>query len=64
MSEEFIPRQNIQWFPGHMTKTLRMMEADIRQVECIRLSPITKRYPSGTVRGNSISPFWRVASAI
>ena len=33
MSEEFIPRQNIQWFPGHMTKTLRMMEADIRQVD-------------------------------
>ena len=33
MSEEFIPRQNIQWFPGHMTKTLRMMEADIKNVD-------------------------------
>lgn len=33
MSEQFIPRQDIQWFPGHMTKTLRMMEADIGHVD-------------------------------
>ena len=35
MSQEFVNRQNIQWFPGHMTKTLRMMEADIRNVDAV-----------------------------
>ena len=35
MSQEFVHRQNIQWFPGHMTKTLRMMEADIRNVDAV-----------------------------
>ena len=24
---------NIQWFPGHMTKTLRMMEQEIQHVD-------------------------------
>ena len=33
MSQEFVNRQNIQWFPGHMAKTLRLMEADIRNVD-------------------------------
>ncbi len=26
---------NIQWFPGHMTKTRRMIEADIKQVDAV-----------------------------
>ena len=25
----------IQWFPGHMTKTLRLMEKEIRNVDCV-----------------------------
>ena len=28
-------QQNIQWYPGHMTKTRRQMEADIRQVDAV-----------------------------
>lgn len=27
--------QNIQWFPGHMTKTLRLMESELRNVDII-----------------------------
>ena len=26
---------NIQWYPGHMTKTRRMMEEDIRLVDAV-----------------------------
>ena len=26
---------NIQWFPGHMTKTKRMIEADIKLVDAV-----------------------------
>ena len=25
----------IQWFPGHMAKTLRLMETEIRNVDCV-----------------------------
>ena len=25
----------IQWFPGHMTKAFRMMQDQLRQVDCI-----------------------------
>ena len=35
MSQKFVNRQNIQWFPGHMAKTLRLMEADIRNVDAV-----------------------------
>lgn len=35
MSQEFVNRQNIQWFPGHMAKTLRLMEADIRNADAV-----------------------------
>ena len=35
MSQGFVNRQNIQWFPGHMAKTLRLMEADIRNVDAV-----------------------------
>ena len=29
----FANQYNIQWFPGHMTKTLRMMETEIQHVD-------------------------------
>ncbi|MEE0785292.1 MAG: ribosome biogenesis GTPase YlqF, partial [Oscillospiraceae bacterium] len=28
-------RINIQWYPGHMTKTRRMMEADLKLVDAV-----------------------------
>ena len=28
-------RMNIQWYPGHMTKTRRQMEADLKQVDAV-----------------------------
>ena len=27
--------QNIQWFPGHMTKTRRLIEADLKMVDAV-----------------------------
>ena len=33
MSEDIINRRAIQWFPGHMAKTLRLMETEIRNVD-------------------------------
>lgn len=27
--------QHIQWFPGHMTKALRMMEENVKLVDCL-----------------------------
>lgn len=30
-----VNRRVIQWFPGHMAKTLRMMEKEIRNVDCV-----------------------------
>ena len=35
MSETIINRRQIQWFPGHMAKTLRLMEKEIRNVDCV-----------------------------
>ena len=35
MSEDIINRRVIQWFPGHMAKTLRLMETEIRNVDCV-----------------------------
>ncbi|MDD4850223.1 MAG: ribosome biogenesis GTPase YlqF [Gemmiger sp.] len=32
---EGINRRVIQWFPGHMTKTLRLMEVEIKNVDCV-----------------------------
>ena len=26
---------NIQWFPGHMTKTKRLIEADLKMVDAV-----------------------------
>ena len=33
MSEDIVNRRVIQWFPGHMAKTLRLMETEIRNVD-------------------------------
>ena len=27
--------RNLNWFPGHMTKALRTMEADLKLVDCV-----------------------------
>lgn len=35
MSNEFVNRKNIQWFPGHMMKTLRLMDANIKNVDLV-----------------------------
>ncbi len=35
MSNDFVNHQNIQWFPGHMMKTLRMMETEIKNVDAV-----------------------------
>lgn len=35
MSNDLINRRNIQWFPGHMMKTLRLMEANIKNVDAV-----------------------------
>lgn len=32
---DIINRRVIHWFPGHMAKTLRMMEKEIRNVDCV-----------------------------
>ena len=32
---DIINSRQIQWFPGHMTKTLRLMEKEIRKVHII-----------------------------
>ena len=28
-------RMNIQWYPGHMTKTRRQIQADLKQVDLV-----------------------------
>ena len=39
---------NIQWYPGHMTKTRRMIEADVKLVDavCEILRPAADIYKS------------------
>lgn len=44
MSETIINRRQIHWFPGHMAKTLRLMETEIRQVDCV-LQVLDARIP-------------------
>ena len=44
MSETIINRRQIQWFPGHMAKTLRLMETEIRHVDCV-LQVLDARIP-------------------
>ena len=43
-------QMNIQWYPGHMTKTRRQMEADLKQVDAVceivdARIPISSRNP-------------------
>lgn len=35
MSNDLVNQRQIQWFPGHMAKTLRVMEASLKQVDVI-----------------------------
>lgn len=35
MSNDLINQRQIQWFPGHMAKTLRIMEASLKQVDVV-----------------------------
>ena len=44
MSDTIINQRQIHWFPGHMAKTLRMMEREIRNVDCV-LQVLDARIP-------------------
>ena len=48
MANEQINRRQIQWFPGHMAKTLRIMEADIRHVDAV-LQLLDARIPASSL---------------
>lgn len=40
---------NIQWYPGHMTKTRRMIEEDVKLVDaCVSFSTRASRSPAET----------------
>lgn len=43
-----INHQQIQWFPGHMTKTLRMMEVSVRQIDVV-LQLLDARIPQSSL---------------
>ena len=45
---EQINRRQIQWFPGHMAKTLRIMEADVRHVDAV-LQLLDARIPASSL---------------
>ena len=60
---DIINSRQIQWFPGHMTKTLRLMEKEIRNVDCVlqildariplsSLNPEIERITAGKSPGN------------
>lgn len=48
MSQEFVNRRNIQWFPGHMAKTLRLIEADLKNVDVV-LQLLDARIPASSL---------------
>lgn len=48
MANEQINRRQIQWFPGHMAKTLRIMESDIRHVDAV-LQLLDARIPASSL---------------
>lgn len=48
MSQEFVNRQNIQWFPGHMMKTLRLIEKDVKNVDAV-LQLLDARIPQSSL---------------
>ena len=63
MDTRFANQYNIQWFPGHMTKTLRMMEQEIQHVDASlvlldariplsSLNPEIERITDRKLRGN------------
>ena len=45
---DIINSRQIQWFPGHMTKTLRLMEKEIRNVDCV-LQILDARIPMSSL---------------
>ena len=49
MDTRFANQYNIQWFPGHMTKTLRMMEQEIQHVDA-SLVLLDARIPLSSLR--------------
>lgn len=49
MSErDVLSSRQIQWFPGHMAKTLRLMEREIRHVDCV-LQLLDARIPASSL---------------
>ncbi len=48
MSNDMINRRNIQWFPGHMMKTLRLMEANIKNADAV-LQLLDARIPMSSL---------------
>ena len=46
----FANQYNIQWFPGHMTKTLRMMEQEIQHVDASLVLQMPAVWPSAPSR--------------
>ncbi|MDD3430305.1 MAG: ribosome biogenesis GTPase YlqF, partial [Oscillospiraceae bacterium] len=48
MSNELVNRKNIQWFPGHMMKTLRLIEADMKNVDVV-LQLLDARIPHSSL---------------
>ena len=58
--EEQKNSMNIQWYPGHMTKTRRMMEEDLKLVDAVceildARIPISSRI---STRSAAKSPGW------
>ncbi len=47
MSDRALTNQSINWFPGHMTKTLRLIEADIKRVD-MTIELVDARAPSAS----------------
>ena len=48
MNGDEINRRQIQWFPGHMMKTLRLMQADIKNVDVV-LQLLDARIPASSL---------------
>ena len=68
MDTRFANQFNIQWFPGHMTKTLRMMEQEIQHVDAslvlldarIPLSSLNPEIERITARSEISKPSGRI----
>ena len=48
---------NIQWYPGHMTKTRRMIEEDVKLVDAV-CEILDARIPIASRKKRSISSFF------